>query len=254
MRFIIFMLLSESIASAASFGGEIQRWGDTNTSLTSTIVLAGGISAGNRAVVLFGWESSAATLSLSGVSDSRGNSWSITNSLINSVHQEAIAHANVGTALQVNDTITVTWTGTGASVARAGVVVYLSGVSNASPDIVIVTNSSTSTITANGTTTVTNDFLIGIFQIDQVLSTYSPGTWTQIGSADLFGHTGSTDGLANYYLYFSAGNPGLYTLDGTQTSARSWQVIWMAFLNAPPPAGPTLSVNGTLSVGTIKTP
>ena len=129
-----------SSQAQAAFGGEMQRWNLTNSASATVITLRSGISAGNMAVALFGFEAPK-TMAVASASDSRGNSWTIQGSLLyNSVHQSAIASAYIKTALLVGDAITLNWRAPTPRAKQAGVIVYLTGCANATPDL-NVTNS-----------------------------------------------------------------------------------------------------------------
>jgi len=226
---LLFLFTMDSRGQAA-FGGELQRWTNSQSSTTQAITLSNAINSGSVAVICLGIEAPSNVYVLT-ASDSKGNSWNlVAQHIVNSVHQQFMLAGFISAGLLAGDTITLTWTNPAAGVyAQAGDLCYLTGCASAQPDVSVGAGSYGTTVTAPGTTLSYNDILIGIEQNDQMISTYSPGAWTQIGAIATFGHTPTTDGLANTYMYFSAGPAGQYDPGGTMNSNNTYQVNWVGF-------------------------
>lgn len=214
----------------AAFGGEIQRWTNSQSSPAQTITLSNAINSGSVAVICLGVEAPS-NFDLVTVSDSKSNSWNVVaQHLVNTVHQEFMAAGYISSSLLAGDTITLTWTNpTAGTYAQAGDLCFLTGCASAQADVTVAVGSYGTVVSAPGTTLSDNDVLIGMEQNDQMISTYSPGSWTRVGAIATFGHSASTDGLANTYMYFSAGPAGLYDPGGTMNSNNTYEVIWVGF-------------------------
>lgn len=218
---------SSPTASAATpdYGGEVQRGSELGSSnSTTTITLSGGVSAGNRAVLLFRWYLN--TQTISSVTDSRGNTWTVDKTLTHDTNNyHAIISAHVGTALQAGDTITITFSAS-ASSYRAWCLVYLTGVASSSAvDQTASNNAYGTAVSVSAATTASSTVLVGQVHIFNQTKTYGSSSWDVIGA----GQDWATTTLRSYFVKKTVSSSGTQNPGGTLSANENWGGTWIAY-------------------------
>jgi len=225
---------------------ETGRYRDLSSAGTTTITLGQTIPAGNTAVNLGSFEAPT-SMGVASVSDSKGNAWQVLAgpAVNNSVHQAYIAAAYIVDTLNSGDTLTITWSGAIYSI-RFGTVLSLAGLATNALDVAVTNESYGSYVTAPGTTSATNDLLVGIVQTDQgnavdgggytnvsqLNLAYVNGNWSMIGNEDAYASP-SASGLLNAYVWTAAAGAATYDPGGQYYSAGApykdgYTVLWAA--------------------------
>lgn len=217
-----------STVHAQNFGGEVGRWRVTGTQSADTFGLTQGVPAGTRAVITLGWEATS-SMALSSIVDSKGNTWTVhVTKFINSVHQCAVASANVVNSLAAGDSVTINWTA-GQSADRSAMLLYVKNVPDGSPLVQNSFNSYGTAVSAPITLSDSNAFVVGLVQIEQN-ATYSGSAGTPVGARVTYGDSSTTVGLCNYVFYkdgpFSTGK---FDPLGTISVNKSYVVLQVAF-------------------------
>lgn len=155
-----------------------------NSSSTTTTSGAVTATAGNSLILLFG-SSGGATGSLATVTDTGGNTWTLPDPPkggLSSVTNTFIAAAYVHNCVSPG-TLTVTHN----SVRVQAIVLEVSGLRHAAPDVALedLTNVTATTTIASpaGTPAESGEFLVAlaVFPGSQEVTSVSPGTWTLAG-------------------------------------------------------------------------
>lgn len=209
--------------------------GTWTTSPTSeTVTLTAGASAGDTVVGLVSWRISA-TNNIS-VSDSQGNTWTITKQTVNNGSNQngAMFHSVLTTALTTSDTITVTWAGTGAN--NHGILIYqLTGADKTSSQQGTPSSGSGTTGTAvdsgNTTTTDNNTIMIGMVSAQgSSTSVAATNSFTELDEA-ASGTGTSNIRVQGAYRLFTSATTDKYT--ATLGTSAGWVGIVAAFKQAP---------------------
>lgn len=218
-----YVLGAGTVAAAApatpDFGAEVQRWKEIASASTTVITLTGAIPQGATVVIFANVQSQDTTLA--SVADSSSNSYSLGQ------HQDdatvAIAYAYVGTALEINDTITITWADPSYQY-RHGAVFYLTDcASSGQTDGGTNATAYGTAISASANTTAANTVLIGAVSITQSF-TYGSSSWTVSGAAH------DNDGVQRvYYFYKVVSSAGAQDPGGTNSGDVTWYAIWNSF-------------------------
>lgn len=193
-------------------------------SLTNSVTLAKAVSAGNRIVII--------TLTATGggpvsVVDSRGNAYTVHIIVGNdgtATQRVGVCSAHVSTALQIGDTITVTWDSTTVQQKVMIPCVLSNCAASGQPDITKARTVYASSVSEAATTTATNTVAIGIVSLTVNTATYGSSSWSIAGGS--FDSGGSRRGYIVYSNFTSAGskNPG-----GAWTTTQGQANAWVAF-------------------------
>lgn len=235
IKVLVLSLAAQTVGRGQEvFGGEVQRFKVTSSAATTVIELTGSIPSRSVGVLNVAIEAPS-SMSLSSIADSRGNNWTLQASLLNnSVHQISVASANIVTALQAGDRITITFKGAVNS-PRFGSLQYLSGCSSDDqPERIVVLHGYGSKVSGLAKTSPVNALVVGVIQVDQRNSPhYTAKDWTQVGPSDNYGQTGTKVGLQNIYLYKLSPANSTYQPDGEFRDKKSWSFISVAFDTNP---------------------
>jgi hypothetical protein len=206
-----------------AFASEIQR--EANIADTTTIFyMSNTVASGHRAVLLAG----NANIPVSSVTDARGNTWTVHATVgndVNVIHSVSIASANMTTALQTGDAVTITWPS--ATYGTCGLAVWdLTGCATSGQPDVFSTNSVTYTtsVSLSATTATANTIGIGMISGGNNAYTYSGGGWTTVGAALDFATSRRV-----YLIYKVLSSTGSQNPSGTW-SAASDQANAIVFL------------------------
>jgi len=267
--------MSQWLAGAQSFVLEAGRYRELSSAGTTTITLSQTIPAGNTAVNLGSFEAPT-SMGVTSVSDSKGNAWQVVaGPAVNcSVHRAYIAAAYIVDTLNSGDTLTITWSGAIYGI-RFGTVLSLAGLATNALDVAVTNQSYGSYVTAPGTTSATNDLLVGIVQTDQgnavdgggytnvsqLNLAYTNSNWSVIGNEDAYAAP-TTSGLLNAYVWTNAAGAGAYDPGGQYYSAGApytdgYSFLWAAlrpavsFSQTPTP---TVRIVSPANGATVTTP
>jgi hypothetical protein len=226
--FAVVAAMASSAARAQNFGGEVNRFLVESSLAADTFTFTGSIPAATRGVVALGWEAPS-SMTLSSITDSKGNTWTIhTAKLFNSVHQCAIASADVVNPVAPGDTITIRYT-SGVSAARSALIFYIKNVPPGAPIAQNMFNSYGTAVNAPITVPDPGAFVVGILQIEQN-ATYSNSLGTMIGARVNYGDSATTIGLCNYVFYKDAPiSGGTFNPKGLISVDKSYEVMQVAF-------------------------
>lgn len=173
--------LDNTAASAPAFVEEVAVTSnyEATASLTTTVTLSGSIAAGNRAVLAF----SCGGLTLTGVTDSAGNTWAIDTNNGDTFDHVNIASAHCTSALNAGATLTLTVSGAGF-IGKNWVLIELSGcASSGQPDVAVQPALSFGQpVSVAGNTVSTNTTIVGVLYTAELTRTYSGGSWTNVGT------------------------------------------------------------------------
>jgi hypothetical protein len=211
-------------ATPPTFGAEIQRFGVTASAATTVITLTGAIAQGKR--IVLGIRSINATQAVASVADSRSNSYTVDKSLLfSTTYYGAVVSAYAATALEVGDTITITWANASFTY-RWGVVAYLNDCApSGQPDQTASNSSFGTAVSASANTTATNTALFGIVMQTAVTDTYGSSSWTVSGADHDYGNPSRTN-----YVYSNATSSGAKNPGGTLSSTNvDWGALWVAY-------------------------
>lgn len=211
--------------STPTFGGELGRWTETSSNATTVQNPSSNVATGSTVVCIIEWNSASQTLT--SVTDSGGNTYTINVNVVNNPNSNdhiAIATAYVSTALTTSSTITVNW-GSAAYTYRAGANFYATGTaSSGQPDATASNNSYGTTVTISASTTATKTCLIGLVELTSTSDTYSASNWTVSGTnQDWQGAT-----RRNYYAYKNATANGTQNPGGSFSVNETWGGAWVA--------------------------
>lgn len=207
---------------AVAFVREVAS-GNNGTSSVLTLVLtvgAAGAALGDLVVV---YAVQGGSRTLSSVSDSRGNTWTVAKTLANgSSHGTAIASSLLATALVSGDTITLTWSGTGRG---AGIALEFSGLAS-SPFDVAAGGTGAATPYASGLTATSagaDNLIIGAVSQGAALVTITPEAlspaWTE---QDSIASVGSFTRSVHALWRIVADGPTTYEHSGTFASSQTY--------------------------------
>jgi hypothetical protein len=164
----------------------------TNQTVTPYAIVLGGsgvvVPAGSTLVLLAGGQAN--TISLSSVADNASggsNTWTVDQNETGGAgfgFSTEIARTYVTNALSAGNTVTFTMSAADPSNYIAGILVIITnGASGSQPDVAAGGNSSaTSSVSVSFTTSHTNSAIVGICCTTPNSTTWTGGTWTQIGS------------------------------------------------------------------------
>jgi hypothetical protein len=188
----------------------------------STIVVpvANNVTAGKHAVLI--WNHRNTSLSVSGITDSSGNTWTVHETRTGTTANLTLASAPVTTQLNGgSSTVTITLSGTvGSDTGTFGQLFRLSNVTGVDVDTSASANSTTPV--ASASTTVAPTVIIGAVQHGNS-QTYGSSSWTAIGSVH------EAHAQRHYYLRHDVAGTGSQTMGGTISGAITWATIWAAF-------------------------
>lgn len=202
-----------------AFESEVQRGSIAEDSATTTITLTGGVAAGHRAVLAI----SATMGSITSVSDSKGNTWTIMAESTDTYIVAAIASCHVETALVADDTITVTWP-SASYLGKAWAIFDLSGcASTGQPDQVSETAGYGTAVSSAATTTTDDTVIIGLLFGDNETATYGSGAWTSVGSLHVIGDR------ISQYVRITLSSAGSQNPSGSWSTTMGHVEAWAAF-------------------------
>ena len=197
---------------------EVQRGDETTDTATSVITLSGGVSTGNRAVVLLYYDNGPNAIASSAV-DSKGNTWAINVTTTDGSRACSIVSAQVTSALAASDTITVTWTS--APYGQRIWLVHSVPSTGALNQTAADSTTYGTTVSLPATTTATAH-LIGILANNQP-STYSGSNWT--AGTVYIGRAGDKV----YPVYTESAAAGSQNPGGTLSPAGSQFNAWAGY-------------------------
>lgn len=208
--------------ASPAYGGFVQSVTFNTASTSDTLTLTAGVPLNGRVVITM--MVSATAVVLTGVADSRGNSYTVhlTTSGFNGDQMSlAIASANCATALQVGDTITFTW-GSAASVTKAGLIDYLTGVTGV--DVTEQNQGAANNApTASKATTAAPNIQFGHLWINDG-STYSSSAWTVTPQSP------RQPTLAEMYTFYHVKSvTGTENPAGSLSANDDWFIEWVNF-------------------------
>lgn len=213
------------------------------TGSATTVTITSGTTAGNAIIVCTSLGLTA-TVTVTGVTDTKGNSYTRATS---ATATEAWVALNTA-ALTTTDTVTVTWS-TSGSWAKNVIVADCPGIAtilaldpstaNAGP----VTSSTAVTVTS-GVPAVTSE--LAFFVINNGNAGTTPGTLGSFTSLSTI-HNGSTQFLTAAYLTAGA---GAVTATATLSSATTWVALLILLSPTPVTGGPTgVLIGATVEAG-----
>lgn len=199
--------------ASPAFGGEVQRDNIYLDAASEDHTLVAGIPAGSVAVVLF---TNGAGLSLTGATDTKGNSWTVRQSATDGYTYTAVATANVTSALLTGDKITL-----GTTSAYGQRVVSICYISNATYDTSATAAPYASAVSVPGTTSA--GVAVGVISSSGSASqTYSGGAWTTIGSYTDYGFT------RRAYFVYQAVTAGSQNPGGSWSETLQQCNVWVS--------------------------
>lgn len=217
-----FFASGAAASGAPAFDREDQRSAVLSSLGTTVLTVASTFAVGKRAVLLI---RTSLTISVSGVTDSGGNTWTIDESYTRSSHADfVIASAHIASALTGGaGTITITWGA--ASYSYKDIALWqLSGVASSSAkDSSAEGEAFSTTVSTSVTTTATNTCVVG-FAATSTQPTYTPATFTQEGAAIDTG-----DGGRIWLLHLDASSAGGKSPAGTFSVGSGWGAILVAY-------------------------
>lgn len=211
-----------SAASNPVFDREDQRSAVLSSATTTVVTVATTIAVGKRAVMLV---RSQEGISLSSVTDSAGNTWTIDEAYTRtSQSQYAIASAHIGAALTGGAaTITLTWS-TGSYSYKDWALWQLSNVATSSAKDSFGEGAAFgSTISTSITTVAAATCVVGFVGAGGT-PTYTPATFTAQGAAIDTG-----DGTRLHLLRLDATSAGAKSPAGTYSGNVNWGCILVAY-------------------------
>lgn len=231
--------------------GSVQYVNNTMVPSVTIPVPASGVAAGDTLILTAGNSGNDKT-HVSGVTDSRGNSYTVDGNIsqISYFENTSVVSGYVATALQPGDNITVTFNNP-ASIIEV-LATEWSGIASTGRVDKAHTNIATasSLTTGNIATTQANDLLIGSFMGNGNV-TFTPGSGSTPFSTQFYNHLGSVY-RNQWQEYYMTGNPGTYSATGKTSAASGYAAVGVAYKAATtpadttPPTAPTnLAVTGT---------
>lgn len=213
--------------------------GTTSTSSgTLTLTVPRAVAVGKKIILATDRADQAYPTGLTSITDTRGNTWVLADaiSLRANIIQVSLSHCDVTTALQVGDTITVTWATVAA--AKKNIIAHVcSGLSSGAAQATTGTsvtagvssgpNGSSNAPTASVTTTSAACLVVGAFGAGSGAGTLSPGSG-YTGGGSVITTSGSNDrGL--WTEYRTTTTSGAKTVNGTFGSSATWAEAAVAF-------------------------
>jgi hypothetical protein len=161
--------------------------------------------------------------------DSRSNAWTTDRAVTTGVNGGLmVGHSVLTTAMQVGDTITVTWKNASAAQSQQAAFVSVLRIKQLPNPVVDastgVIGSGTTANSGSINTTLLNDAMIGVTATFVQARTYTAGAgWTNVDGFSSFG-IGSMQPMTQ-----TAGAPGPYAATATLNSSATWASIIVAF-------------------------
>jgi hypothetical protein len=200
---------------SATFIRKVNASDATAGSATTVITVdATGFAAGT-ALILGVFNRTSAANVITGVTDSKSNTWAVDSTGSSASTGIGVASANLTTALVSGDTITVTWAGNVSG--RAIQLLNFSGLVTSSLADVAAAGTAVGT-TVNGpavTTTNADDLIVGFFGTTSSI-TVSSTTWTTTGTHSTLGGPTSLDSV-----YIEETSTGTYNPAVTYSAASA---------------------------------
>jgi hypothetical protein len=198
------------------------RYGASSSDSTTVVTVSAVVPVGQRVVVLVSTYSN--TQTVSGVTDSRGNTYAIDRTRQEASHYLAVCSAPVTTQLEISDTITVTWASPGFTNRGVAAFSLIDADSNTPDQTAATYQASTTSPSAAATTTEAKTCAIGIVNLRHASATYGSSAWTVIGSAHFWGGTNYS-----YYVYANITTAGSQNPGGTNSEAAPTAIAWVAY-------------------------
>lgn len=219
-------MVNSTVAASPTFNAELNdRWTATASGSTSVRTLVGSCAAGHTLAVAVGWIS--ATQTISSVTDSRSNTYTvhtISSSWDGGNGKLQWASGYMTTALQVGDTVTITWASPALTYRAFAYFDVSNAASAGQPDQQSSAIGNSTSPSASASTTATNTCLLGIVGLASNSRTYGSSNWTVSGAVhdwpDLQDRT--------YYMYKNASASGAQDPGGTVNASINWGVSWIA--------------------------
>ena len=247
MKYLLLIFLAVQAQAQAKYQGFAAWVQITNNAATTTITITNAVPANSTVVTPPVFETSSAGMTLTSITDPRGNLWTVlTNNNWNTAHNFCAASAAVTTAYQVNDVITLNWTGAQSGV-KFGPLIRIANSANV-VDTMVGAGTFSSNVTMTVTTAHNFDCIVGLITSDYVPTNAVPYGLVITNATNFVNITNaaggyvfnSTAGLFGALLETSETTAGTYTLTGTWQSQgtnqiKSWEgmaVAFCAFTNA----------------------
>jgi hypothetical protein len=214
---VVAVVQGAAAAASPAWGGEIATRYNAATDVSTTVLtLTSAVAQNDQVVVAAEWYSAAQTVSE--IADSRSNTYTVRQSQYNSSNNNMmVATATAETALQVGDTITITWASANYS-NRVAAAAKITGATQYDTSAELVTYGSTNGATA---TVANNSVQFGVFFTNNKTWSSLASGWTISGSVTV---TGRSENIYFYYGTFAVGastSPG-GTLSGSDSYLSEW--------------------------------
>lgn len=213
-------------SNTPTFGAAIgSNLGPTGSAGTTVITLGTAVNQNDEVTVIFVWSGGGQTLS--SISDSKGNSYSVLQTQAATVGGVAVtvvlACAKAATALAVSDTITLTWGGAtfGYRFGRAFSTTDVQ--SSGQPDQSAKATGTGTSPSAAASTTATKTSAVGLVLCAN--ATYTAGSgWSVIGTADFIDSTFRCSYVSANFTSAGSKDPA-----GSLNASNTWIATWAAY-------------------------
>lgn len=206
-----------------TFDGELQRTYVFTASSTTVITLTSGVAAGKRLAVLSCLSSGSYILN---VQDSRLNSYAVHQTAGGdgtATQRVSVASGHISTALQIGDTITITWNN---AVSQAKII-FLAVLSNCAasgqPDVTRGRSVYQQNVSEPASTVAQNTVAVGLLSYATTGSSYTLSNWSVSGTYN------DQTTRRTYLVYSAFSSNGSKNPGGTWGATNAQANAWVAF-------------------------
>lgn len=206
-----------------TFDGELPRTYVFTASSTTVITLTSGVAAGKRLAVLSCLSSSSY---ISNVQDSRLNNYTVHQTAGGdgtATQRVSVASGHISTALQIGDTITITWNN---AVSQAKII-FLAVLSNCAasgqPDVTRGRSVYQQNVSEPASTVAQNTVAVGLLSYATTGSSYTLSNWSVSGTYN------DQTTRRTYLVYSEFSSNGSKNPGGTWGATNAQANAWVAF-------------------------